>query len=125
MDTDDLIGEALLTLVETAEKVSKEGITKNMEFSKYAGFAMEYRFKSMQGSQMRQKRTAYFNVSLDAQIPGTDTTYQDYLESVTPRTKTPEEIVILREECREAVRMLPPERRHEPEIAALLQQIAI
>ena len=125
MDMEDLIGEALLTLVETAEKVSKEGITRNMEFSKYAGFAMEYRFKTIQGSQMRQKRTAYFNVSLDAQIPGTDTTYQEYLESVAPRMKTPEEIVILREECREAVRMLPPERRHEPEIVALLQQIAI
>ena len=63
-----------------------------MEFSKYAGFAMEYRFKTIQGSQMRQKRTAYFNVSLDAQIPGTDTTYQEYLESVAPRMKTPEEI---------------------------------
>lgn len=36
-----------------------------------------------------------------------------------------EEIVILREECREAVRHLPPERRREPEIAALIQQIAI
>lgn len=34
-------------------------------------------------------------------------------------------IVILREECREAVRHLPPERRREPEIAALIQQIAI
>lgn len=125
MDIEDLIGEALLELVETAEKVRREGIKKNMEFSKYAGHAMEFRFKSMQGNLMRQKRTACINVSLDAAVPGAETTYRDYAESLIPQTNSPEEIAILRSECREAVLLLTQEQRREPEILELVRQIAI
>jgi len=56
---------------------------------------------------------------------GTGRTYLDFAESILPRGETTEEIAILREECREAVRQLAPERRWEPEIAELLQQIKI
>lgn len=125
MDIEDLIGEALLELVETAEKVRREGIKKNMEFSKYAGHAMEFRFKSMQGNLMRQKRTACINVSLDAAVPGAETTYRDYAESLIPQTNSPEEIAILRSECREAALLLTQEQRREPEILELVRQIAI
>lgn len=126
MDMEDFVAEAMLTLVETAARVETDGIKKGMEFSQYAGWAIEYRFKSMHDSQKKQKRAAGFTVSLDATVPGgTESTYLDFAESILPKRETPEEIVILREECREAVRYLPPERRREPEIAALLQQIAI
>lgn len=126
MDIEDFVSEALLTLVETAARVETDGIKKGMEFSQYAGWAIEYRFKAMSESQKKQKRSAGFNVSLDAIVPGgTESTYLDFVESITTKKETPEKIIILREECREAVRQLTPERRQEPEIAALLQQIAI
>lgn len=84
------------------------------------------RFKTMYRDLSRQRRAAYLGVSLDAQTGyGDGLTYQDYIESLIPGANTTEETVMLREECREAVRLLTPERRQEPEIAALLRQIAI
>lgn len=126
MDMEDCVGEALLSLVEVAEQVMCRGIPKGVNFSKYAGGATEMRFKTMYRDLSRQRRAAYLGVSLDAQTGyGDGLTYQDYIESLIPGANTTEETVMLREECREAVRLLTPERRQEPEIAALLRQIAI
>ena len=84
--------------------------------------------KTLYRAQRTQTRAACKVFSYDTPLSNDEVqTYFDFIEDchLIHKQKSVEEIVILREECREAVRHLPPERRREPEIAALIQQIAI
>lgn len=125
---EDITAEAFLIVTETANNAMKRGIPKGAEISQYTCGGIEKGLKTLYRAQHTQQRAACKEISYDAPLSNDEKeTYLDFIEAryFVHRGKTPEEIVILREECREAVRMLPPERRHEPEIAALLQQIEI
>lgn len=128
IDMDDITAEAFLIITETANNAMKRGIPKGAEISQYTCGGIEKGLGTLYRAQHTQQRAACKVISYDVPLSNEEKeTYLDFIEAryFVHRGKTPEEIVILREECREAVRTLPPERRHEPEIVALLQQIAI
>lgn len=123
IDMDDITAEAFLIVTETANNAMKRGIPKGTEISQYTCGGIEKGLKTLYRAQHTQQRAACLTISYDTPLSSDEpeTTYLDFIR----RGRSVEEIVILREECREAVRKLPPERRHEPEIAELLRQIAI
>lgn len=123
MDMDDITAEAFLIATEIANNAMKRGIPKGAEISQYTCGGIEKGLKTLYKAQHTQQRAACLTISYDEPLSSDEpeTTYLDFIR----RGRSVEEIVILREECREAVRQLTPERRREPEIAALLQQIAI
>ena len=120
---DDITAEAFLIVTETANNAMKRGIPKGAEISQYTCGGIAKGLKTLYRAQHRQQRAACLTISYDKPLDNDEpeTTYLDFIR----RGRSVEEIVILREECREAVRTLPPERRNEPEIAELLRQIAI
>ena len=128
IDTEDIIAEVLFAVTEAADNAMKRGIPKGAEIQGYVFKSIEHNLKSLYRAQRAQKRAACKCFSYDKTLSNDETkTCLDFIEDchLIHRQRSVEEIVILREECREAVRRLTPERRQEPEIAALLQQIEI
>lgn len=128
IDTEDIIAEAFLAATETANNAMKRGIPRGAEIRGYTYSSIEKSLKTLYRAQRTQSRAACKVFSYDTPLSNDEAqTYFDFIEDchLIHKQKSVEEIVILREECWEAVRHLPPERRREPEIAALIQQIAI
>ena len=128
IDTEDIRAEAFLAATETANNAMKRGIPRGAEIRGYTYSSIEKSLKTLYRAQRTQSRAACKVFSYDTPLSNDEAqTYFDFIEDchLIHKQKSVEEIVILREECREAVRHLPPERRREPEIAALIQQIAI
>lgn len=92
-------------------------------FPHYVEHALEGTFKSEYRKRSAAKRSADV-FSLDELIDGSGQNSCDFY-NLHPSSFELEETVCRREECREAVRALSPERRRDPYIAELLEEVAL
>lgn len=92
-------------------------------FLHYVEHALEGTFKSECRKRNAAKRSADV-FSLDEVIDGSGQNSCDYY-NLHPSSFDLEETVCRREECREAVQALSPERRRDPYIAELLEEVAL
>lgn len=92
-------------------------------FPHYIEHALEGTFKSECRKRNAAKRSADV-FSLDELIDGSEQNSRDFY-NLHPSSFELEETVCRREECREAVRALSPERRRDPYIAELLEEVAL
>lgn len=92
-------------------------------FPHYIEHALEGTFKSECRKRNATKRRADV-FSLDELIDGSEHNSRDFY-NLHPSSFDLEETVCRREECREAVRTLSPERRRDPYIAELLEAVAL
>lgn len=97
--------------------------TSNCSFPHYVDHALEGTFKSECRKRNAAKRSADV-FSLDELIDGSEQNSRDFY-NLHPSSFDLEETVCRREECREAVRTLSPERRRDPYIAGLLEVVGI
>lgn len=113
-EMDDVIATAYETLVEVAEEAFTRGIAAGACFDAIACGAVKKAFLRIRKYHRFQCRKAEL-VSYEAYFPLHDpaSTYrfEDHFE--------------LREECREAVRTLSPERRRDPVIAELMEAVRL
>mgnify|MGYP000159740164 CR=1 FL=1 len=113
-EMDDIISEAYAELVAVAEEAFTRGISGAVCFDAYACGAVKKRMLRIQKYHGQQCRKAEL-VSYEAYFPLYDPASSFNLE----------ERVCLREECREAVKTLTPERRRDPYIAEMLEAVGI
>ena len=113
-EMEDIIAEAYRVLVTVAEEAYTRGIKAGLSFEAIAGGAVKkdfLRLRKYHGCQCRKAEL----VSYEAYFPLCDPASAFNLE----------EWVCRREECREAVKTLSPERRRDPYIAGLLEVVGI
>lgn len=109
-EMDDVIATAYETLVEVAEEAFTRGIAAGVCFDAIACGAVKKAFLRLRKHHGQQCRKAEL------------VSYEAYFCLFDPAsTFNLEERVCRREECREAVRTLSPERRRDPYIAECLQ----
>lgn len=113
-EMEDIISEAYSVLVTVAEEAYTRGITAGVCFEAFACGAVKKDFLRLRKYHGMQCRKAEL-VSYEAYFPLHDPASSFNLE----------ERVCLREECREAVKTLSPERRRDPYIAGLLEVVGI
>lgn len=92
-------------------------------FPHYVEHALEGTFKSECRKRNAAKRSADV-FSLDKLIDGSEQNSRDFY-NLHPSSFNLEERVCLRDECREAVKTLTPERRRDPYIADLLEVVGL
>ena len=113
-EMEDIIAEAYAELVIVAEEAYTRGISASVSFEPYVCGAVKkslLRLRKYHGQQCRKAEL----VSYEAYFPLHDPASSFNLE----------EQVYLREECREAVKTLTPERRRDPYIAEMLEVVGI
>lgn len=113
-EMEDIIAEAYAELVIVAEEAYTRGISAGVSFEPYVCGAVKkslLRLRKYHGQQCRKAEL----VSYEAYFPLCDPASSFDLE----------ERVCLRDECREAVKTLTPERRRDPYIADLLEVVGI
>ena len=113
-EMEDIIAEAYRVLVTVAEEAYTRGIKAGLSFEAIACGAVKkdfLRLRKYHGCQCRKAEL----VSYEAYFPLCDPASAFNLE----------EWVCRREECREAVKTLSPERRRDPYIAGLLEVVGI
>lgn len=113
-EMEDIIAEAYGELVIVAEEAFTRGISAGVCFDAYACGAVKKRLLRLNRYHGQQCRKAEL-VSYEAYFPLHDPASSFNLE----------EWVCDREECREAVKALSPERRRDPYIAGLLEVVGI
>lgn len=113
-EMEDIIAEAYRVLVTVAEEAYTRGIKAGPSFEAIACGAVKKDFLRLRKYHGCQCRKAEF-VSYEAYFPLCDPASSFNLE----------EWVCRREECREAIKALSPERRRDPYIAGLLEVVGI
>lgn len=113
-EMDDVIAIAYETVVEVAEEALERGIAAGVCFDAIACGAVKKKFLRLRKYYGEKCRKADL-VSYEAYFPLHDPASSFNLE----------ERVCLREECREAVKTLTPERRRDPYIAEMLEVVGI
>lgn len=113
-EMDDVIAIAYETVVEVAEEALERGIAAGVCFDAIACGAVKKKFLRLRKYYGEKCRKADL-VSYEAYFPLHDPASSYCLEDRYG----------LREECREAVRTLSPERRRDPYIAELLEALAL
>lgn len=119
-DFEEAYSEGLVVFARALFTFNKAG---GSSFPHYVEHALEGTFKSECRKRNAPKRSADV-FSLDELIDGGEKNSRDFY-NLHPSSFDLEETVCRREECREAVRTLSPERRRDPYIAELLEAVAL
>lgn len=119
-DFEEAYSEALVVFARALFTYKK---TSNCGFPHYVDHALEGTFKSECRKRNTAKRKALV-YSLDAPLCSDSKKTTDFY-NVRPSTFDLEGYIIIREECREAIKALSPERRRDPYIAGLLEVVGI
>lgn len=109
-EMDDIIAIAYETVVEVAEEAINRGLAAGACFDKMACGAIKKKFLRLRkyyGQQCRKADLVSYEAYFPLHDPASSYRFEEHYE--------------LREECREAVRTLSPERRRDPYIAELLE----
>lgn len=113
-EMDDVIAIAYETVVEVAEEALERGIAAGVCFDAMACGAIKKKFLRLRkyyGQQCRKADLVSYEAYFPLHDPASSYRFEEHYE--------------LREECREAVRTLSPERRRDPYIAELLEAVAL
>ena len=113
-EMDDIIATAYETLVEVAEEAFTRGIAAGVCFDAVACGAVKkdfLRLRKYHGQQCRKAELVSYEAYFPLHDPASTYRFEDCFE--------------LREECREAVRTLSPERRRDPVIAELMEAVRL
>lgn len=113
-EMEDIIAEAYSELVAVAEEAFTRGISAGGCFEAYVCGAVKKRFlriRKYHGMQCRKADLVSYEAYFPLHDPASSYRFEDHLD--------------LREECREAVRTLSPERRSDPYIAELLEVVGL
>ena len=113
-EMDDVIAIAYETVVEVAEEALERGIAAGVCFDAIACGAVKKKFLRLRryyGEKCRKADLVSYEAYFPLHDPASPYRFEDRYE--------------LREECREAVRTLSPERRRDPYIAELLEAVAL
>lgn len=113
-EMDDVIAIAYETVVEVAEEALERGIAAGVCFDAIACGAVKKKFLRLRkyyGEKCKKADLVSYEAYFPLHDPASSYCLEDRYE--------------LREECREAVRTLSPERRRDPYIAELLEAIAL
>lgn len=113
-EMDDVIAIAYETVVEVAEEALERGIAAGVCFDAIACGAVKKKFLRLRkyyGEKCRKADLVSYEAYFPLHDPASSYRFEDRYE--------------LREECREAVRTLSPERRRDPYIAELLEALAL
>ena len=113
-EMDDVIAIAYETVVEVAEEALERGIAAGVCFDAIACGAVKKKFLRLRkyyGEKCRKADLVSYEAYFPLHNPASSYRFEDRYE--------------LREECREAVRTLSPERRRDPYIAELLEAVAL
>ena len=113
-EMDDVIAIAYETVVEVAEEALERGIAAGVCFDAIACGAVKKKFLRLRkyyGEKCRKADLVSYEAYFPLHDPASSYRFEDRYE--------------LREDCREAVRTLSPERRRDPYIAELLGVVAL
>ena len=113
-EMDDVMAIAYETVVEVAEEALERGIAAGVCFDAIACGAVKKKFLRLRkyyGEKCRKADLVSYEAYFPLHDPASSYCLEDRYE--------------LREECREAVRTLSPERRRDPYIAELLEALAL